>query len=84
MDESRVVPALRVTLGGTPWVALLSLLLDAAGHTAGVSVTLASLDTPIASYRQIEKVLLLGGLVSAPLACALSYLLPQRTGSRVP
>ncbi len=79
MDESRVVPALRLTLGGAPWVALLSPLLDAAGHTAGVSVTLASLDKAIASYRRIEQVLLLGGLISVLLAGALSYWLSQRT-----
>ncbi len=83
MEESRVVPALQLKLGDGTWVALLSPLLDAAGKAAGVSVTLASLDQATASYRSLERVLLVGGLLSVLLAGALSYLLAQRTMSPV-
>ncbi|MEO8502616.1 MAG: protein kinase [Acidobacteriota bacterium] len=79
MEETRVVPQIELQLGGSPWVALLSPLLDAAGKSAGVSVTLASLDKAAASYKRIEQVLLLGGLISVLLAAALSYLMAQRT-----
>ena len=78
MDESQ---ADQVDLGleGRRWIALVAPLRDAAGKSVGASVALASFDKAFASYRQIESVLVVVGVVSMLLALALSYLLSRRT-----
>jgi len=78
-EGRRVSEQFRLELAGRPWLARLSPLLDAAGGSSGGSLILASLDRATASYRQIETVLVVVGLVSMLLAGALSYLLTRAT-----
>jgi eukaryotic-like serine/threonine-protein kinase len=70
---------IQVTLGGEPWLALATPLLDAAGRPVGATVALASMNRELAAYRQIEATLLAAGLVSALLGGLASFLIARRT-----
>jgi HAMP domain-containing protein len=79
IQRSETVDALRLDLGGDAWVALLSPLKGAEGEPVGASVALASLDRELATYRRIQTVLVVVGLLAMALALALSFLLSRRT-----
>jgi serine/threonine-protein kinase len=68
-----------LTLGGEPWLALATPLLDAAGQPEGATVALVSLTRQMAAYREIETALLVAGLVSALLGGAAAFLIARRT-----
>jgi eukaryotic-like serine/threonine-protein kinase len=68
-----------LTLGGEPWLARQRPLLDAGGQPVGAMIALASLNKGLGAYRDIQKVLIIAGLVSALLAGGLSFLLVRRT-----
>jgi HAMP domain-containing protein len=74
----RAVPQTELTLGGAPWLALESPLLDAAGRPVGATVALASLEQELAVYRQIQNVLLGAGLAAVLLAPFLSFAFARR------
>ncbi len=72
------VPSTRLTLNGEPWIAVASPLRDANGAPVGETVALASLEKELASYRQIQNVLLGTGLAAVLLAPFLSFAFARR------
>ncbi|MBW8875821.1 MAG: protein kinase [Acidobacteria bacterium] len=72
------VPQTEVSLGGEPWLALETPLLDAAGKPVGATVALASLEHALAVYRQIQNVLLGAGLAAVLIAPFLSFAFARR------
>jgi HAMP domain-containing protein/tRNA A-37 threonylcarbamoyl transferase component Bud32 len=66
-------------LGGEPWLALATPLLDAAGQPVGATVALASVTREMAAYREIEAALLAAGLFSALLGGIASFVIARRT-----
>lgn len=67
-----------LTLDGDPWIALQSPLRDADGTPVGATVALASLERELATYRQIQRVLLATGLAAVLLAPFLAYAFARR------
>ncbi len=65
-------------LEGEPWLARVTPLGGEGGGPAGAVVTLASLHAAMATYRQIETVIVVVGLVAMLLAFAVSYPLSRR------
>lgn len=78
LRSGRAVPQTEVALGGEPWLALESPLLDAAGKPVGATVALASLEQELAVYRQIQNVLFTAGLAAVLLAPFLSFAFARR------
>lgn len=78
MRTGRAVPQTELTLGGDPWLALETPLLDAAGKPVGATVALASLEQELAVYRQIQNVLFGAGLAAVLLAPFLSFAFARR------
>lgn len=76
--RGEVAEGVELTLGGAPWVAHLSPLVDAGGAPVGATVALASLDRELAPYRDIERALLIAGVCSVLLAFALTYAFARR------
>ena len=72
------VPRAELDVRGERWIALLAPLRDAAGRVVAATVALVSLPKLLAPYRQIQRVLLAGGLLSVLLAFVLSYLFARR------
>lgn len=72
------VPSTGLTLNGEPWIAVASPLRDANGAPVGETVALASLEKELASYRQIQNVLLGTGLAAVLLAPFLSFAFARR------
>jgi serine/threonine-protein kinase len=68
-----------LSLGGEPWLALATPLLDASGQPVGATVALASLTREMAAYRQIEAALLAAGLLSALIGGLASFAIARRT-----
>ncbi len=68
----------RIELGGKPWLARASPLLDAAGRPVGGAVTLTSLAEQLATFRELQWLLVGGGVASILIALALSYPLARR------
>ena len=66
-------------VAGRTWIAVASPLRDAAGGEVGSTVSLASLDQELATYRRIQTVLIVVGGVAILLAFAGSYVLSRRT-----
>ncbi len=69
---------LEIELAGTPWLARATPLLDAAGHPVGGAVTLTSLAEQLATFRELQWLLLGSGGAAVLLALALSYPLARR------
>jgi class 3 adenylate cyclase len=67
-----------MSLGGERWAARLSPLLDAKKQPLGAIVALSSIDQELASYRQIQDVLLLAGALSALIAFFPTFWLTRR------
>ncbi len=68
----------RIELGGQPWLARTTPLLDAAGTPVGGAVTLTSLAEQLTTFRELEWLLLGSGATAILLALALSYPLARR------
>lgn len=69
---------LRIELAGAPWLARTTPLLDAAGRPVGGAVTLTSLSEQLATFRELQWLLLGAGAASILLALGLSYPLARR------
>jgi len=78
LRAGKAVPQTEVSLGGAPWLALETPLLDAAGKPVGATVALASLEQALAVYRQIQNVLLGAGLAAVLIAPFLSFAFARR------
>jgi len=65
-------------LEGEPWLARVTPLGEGRGTPPGAVVTLASLHAAMATYRQIETVIVVVGLLTMLLAFALSYPISRR------
>jgi eukaryotic-like serine/threonine-protein kinase len=76
--RGEVVDGVELSLGGEPWIAHLTPLVDAAGKPVGATVALASLDRELAPYREIERALLIAGVCSVLLAFALTFAFARR------
>lgn len=72
------VPRAELDVRGERWIALLAPLRDAAGRVVAATVALVSLPKLSAPFRQIQRALLAGGLLSVLLAFVLSYLFARR------
>jgi eukaryotic-like serine/threonine-protein kinase len=83
LEQMRKTPGalqeVELSLGGEPWLALATPLLDAAGQPVGATVALASLTREMAAYREIEAALLIAGLVSALLGGLAAFAIARRT-----
>jgi serine/threonine-protein kinase len=79
MESGESDPQVELDLDGERWLALPSPLVDAAGQPVGTTVALASLGRTLATYRQIETVLIVAGVFSALLVGGLSFALVRRT-----
>ncbi|HEY4594230.1 MAG TPA: protein kinase, partial [Thermoanaerobaculia bacterium] len=73
MRAGKAVPRTELSLDGEPWIAVETPLRDANGAPVGATVALASLNKELASYRQIQDVLLGTGLAAVLLAPFLSF-----------
>jgi serine/threonine protein kinase/HAMP domain-containing protein len=71
-------PQRELRLSGMAWIALVRPLRAESGGPPAVMVALASLDDAMRTYRQIETLLVIVGLVSMLPAFVLSYALSQR------
>jgi len=78
LRAGKAVPRTELTLNGEPWIALESPLRDADGTPVGATVALASLERELATYRQIQHVLLGTGLAAVLLAPFLSFAFARR------
>lgn len=66
---------IELDLDGRAWIALISPLLDPYDEQVGATLALAPLDRELASYRQIERLLLGVGGLSVVVALLLSFAL---------
>ena len=78
MRAGQAVPRTELSLDDEPWIAVASPLRDADGTPVGETVALASLKKELASYRQIQNVLLGTGLAAVLLAPFLSFAFARR------
>ncbi len=78
MRAGRAMSQTELELGGQPWLAQESPLLDAQSKPMGATVTLASLERELAAYRQIQNVLLGAGLAAVLIAPFLAYAFARR------
>jgi eukaryotic-like serine/threonine-protein kinase len=78
LRTGQAVPRTELTLNGEPWIAVASPLRDADGAPVGETVALASLEKALATYRQIQNVLLGTGLAAVLLAPFLSFAFARR------
>ena len=78
LRTGQAVPRTELTLDGEPWIAVASPLRDANGAPVGETVALASLEKELATYRQIQNVLLGTGLAAVLLAPFLSFAFARR------
>ena len=78
LRAGQAIPRTELTLDGEPWIALESPLRDADGTPVGATVALASLERELATYRQIQNVLLGTGLAAVLLAPFLSFAFARR------
>ncbi len=78
LHTGQAVPQTELSLNGEPWLAVASPLRDANGAPVGEAVALASLEKALASYRQIQNVLLGTGLAAVLLAPFLSFAFARR------
>lgn len=78
MRAGKAVPRTELSLDGEPWIAVETPLRDANGAPVGATVALASLNKELASYRQIQNVLLGTGLAAVLLAPFLSFAFARR------
>jgi class 3 adenylate cyclase len=77
-ERGEAVDQVEIPLEGGRWLALLAPLKDAAGASAGASVSLASLDKELVGYTRIRNLLVLLGLATIVAALLVSYLLSRR------
>jgi len=78
MRAGKAMSQAELELGGEPWLAQESPLLDAQGRSVGAAVTLASLERELAAYRQIQNVLLWAGLGAVLIAPFLAFAFARR------
>jgi eukaryotic-like serine/threonine-protein kinase len=78
MRTGQAVPRTELSLDGEPWIVVETPLRDANGAPVGATVALASLEKELASYRQIQNVLLGTGLAAVLLAPFLSFAFARR------
>jgi HAMP domain-containing protein len=78
LRSGKAVPQAEVSLGGEPWLALISPLRDAEGKPVGATMALASLKQKLAVYQQIQNVLLGAGLAAVLIAPFLSFAFARR------
>jgi len=78
MRAGKAVPRTELELKGEPWIAVESPLRDADGSPVGATVALASLERELATYRQIQNVLLGAGLAAVLIAPFLSFAFARR------
>jgi class 3 adenylate cyclase len=78
LRSGKAVPQAELSLGGEPWLALVSPLRDAEGKPVGATVALASLEQKLAVYQQIQNVLLGAGLAAVLIAPFLSFAFARR------
>jgi HAMP domain-containing protein len=78
LRAGRAVPRTELELNGEPWIAVESPLRDADGSAVGATVALASLERELATYRQIQRVLLGTGLAAVLIAPFLSFAFARR------
>ncbi len=79
MESGEDARQVELDLDGEPWLALPSVLMDAAGRPVGTTIALASLGRALSTYREIETVLIAAGILSALLVGGLSFALVRRT-----
>jgi serine/threonine-protein kinase len=78
LRAGQAVARTELELNGEPWIAVESPLRDANGSAVGATVALASLERELATYRQIQRVLLGAGLASVLIAPFLSFAFARR------
>jgi HAMP domain-containing protein len=78
LRAGKAVPQTELTLNGEPWIALQSPLRDADGTPVGATVALASLERALATYRQIQNVLLGAGLAAVLLGPIFAFVFARR------
>jgi serine/threonine-protein kinase len=78
LRTGQAVPRTELSLNGEPWIVVESPLRDADGAPVGATVALASLEKELATYRQIQNVLLGTGLAAVLLAPFLSFAFARR------
>jgi HAMP domain-containing protein len=79
LRAGKAVPRTELELnGGEPWIAVESPLRDADGSAVGATIALASLERELATYRQIQNVLLGAGLAAVLIAPFLSFAFARR------
>lgn len=79
LRDGKAVPRTELELnGGEPWIAVESPLRDADGSSVGATIALASLERELATYRQIQNVLLGTGLAAVLIAPFLSFAFARR------
>ncbi len=67
-----------LSLNGEPWIVVETPLRDADGAPVGATVALASMDRALATYSQIQNVLLATGLASVLIAPFLAFAFARR------
>jgi serine/threonine-protein kinase len=78
LRAGKAVPRTELSLDGEPWIAVESPLRDADGAPVGATVALASLQRELATYRQIQRVLLGAGLAAVLIAPFLAFAFARR------
>jgi HAMP domain-containing protein len=72
------IPRTELSLNGEPWIVVESPLRDANGAPVGATVALSSLERELATYRQIQNVLLATGLAAVLIAPFLAFAFARR------
>lgn len=78
LRAGKELPRTELSLNGEPWIVVESPLRDADGAPVGAIVALASLERALATYRQIQTVLLGTGLAAVLIAPFLAFAFARR------
>jgi HAMP domain-containing protein/tRNA A-37 threonylcarbamoyl transferase component Bud32 len=78
LRAGQAIPRTELSLNGEPWLVVETPLRDANGAPVGATVALASLERELASYHQIQNVLLGTGLASVLIAPFLAFAFARR------
>ncbi len=78
LRAGKELPRTELSLNGEPWIVVESPLRDADGAPVGATVALASLERALATYHQIQTVLLGTGLAAVLIAPFLAFAFARR------
>ena len=78
LRTGQAIPRTELSLNGEPWIVVETPLRDADGAPVGATVALASLERELATYSQIQNVLLATGLASVLIAPFLAFAFARR------